>query len=69
MPDHPTPPDSTPDDEPFDRDNRPSGSYERGGHGAVPAASPLAGGPGAEDGRQRPDGSEVARLERRELGS
>ena len=52
-----------------DRDRQPSGSYERGGHGAVPAASPLAGGPGAEDGRQLDDGAEIARLERRELGS
>lgn len=47
----------------------PSGSYEAGGHGAVPASSPLAGGPGGEDGRQLPDGGEVAHLERRELGS
>ncbi len=52
-----------------DRDDRPSGSYERGGHGAVPAASPLAGGPGGEDGRTFRDGTEVAHLERRELGS
>ena len=56
-------------DEPFDRDRQPSGSYERGGHGAVPADSPLAQGAGAEDGRQNADGSEVAHLERRELGS
>ena len=53
----------------FDRDDVPSGSYERGGHGAVPAASPLAGGPGAEDGKTLADGAHVAHLERRELGS
>ena len=51
------------------RTESPSGSYEAGGHGAVPAASPLAGGPGAEDGRRLDDGAEVAHLERRELGS
>ncbi len=56
-------------DAPFDRDDQPSGSYERGGHGAVPAASPLAGGAGAEDGRVLDDGTEIAHLERRELGS
>lgn len=66
MADAPTPP--TDDDAPVDRDRQPSGSYERGGHGAVPADSPLAGGPGAEDGRTLPDGAEVARLDRRELG-
>ena len=53
----------------FDRDRQPSGSYERGGHGAVPAASPEAQGPGAEDGRELDDGAHVAHLERRELGS
>jgi 5'-deoxynucleotidase YfbR-like HD superfamily hydrolase len=58
-----------PDDSAFDRDNQPSGSYERGGHGAVPAASPEAQGPGAEDGRELDDGAHVAHLERRELGS
>ena len=58
-----------PDSGTADRDRSPSGSYERGGHGAVPAASPLAGGPGAEDGRQLDDGTEIARLERREMGS
>ncbi|MDT0631509.1 hypothetical protein [Rubrivirga litoralis] len=47
----------------------PSGSYERGGHGAVAADSPLAGGPGAEDGEVLRDGTTVAHLERRELGS
>ena len=47
----------------------PSGSYEAGGHGAVPAESPLAGGPGGEDGRVLADGTEVAHLERREMGS
>ncbi len=47
----------------------PSGSYEAGGHGAVPAESPLAGGPGGEDGRVLDDGTEIAHLERRELGS
>ena len=52
-----------------DRSRQPSGSYERGGHGAVPAASPLAGGPGAEDGRRLGDGAEIAHLERREMGS
>ena len=57
------------DGAPFDRRRQPSGSYERGGHGAVPAASPLAAGPGAEDGRVLDDGAEVAHLERRELGS
>ena len=62
--------DSTPDDgAAFDRDRQPSGSYERGGHGAVPAASPEAQGPGAEDGRELEDGAHVAHLERRELGS
>ena len=57
------------DEDTPDRDRQPSGSYERGGHGAVPAASPLAGGPGAEDGRRLDDGTEIAHLERRELGS
>ena len=52
-----------------DRDHSPSGSYERGGHGAVPADSPLAGGPAAEDGQKTKDGGEIAHLERRELGS
>ena len=47
----------------------PSGSYERGGHGAVSAESPLAGGAGAEDGEVLGDGATVARLERRALGS
>ena len=47
----------------------PSGSYERGGHGAVSADSPLAGGAAAEDGTVLDDGATVARLERRELGS
>ncbi len=47
----------------------PSGSYEAGGHGAVPAESPLAGGPGGEDGRVLADGAQIAHLERRELGS
>ena len=47
----------------------PSGSYERGGHGAVAATSPLAGGAGAEDGRALDDGTTVVHLERRELGS
>ena len=47
----------------------PSGSYERGGHGAVAADSPLAGGAGAEDGQTLDDGTTVAHLERRELGS
>ena len=66
-----TPPDSAEpaDDDGLDRGRSPSGSYERGGHGAVPAASPLAGGPGAEDGEETASGGEVARLERRELGS
>lgn len=57
------------EDGPSGRAPRPSGSYERGGHGAVPAASPEAQGAGAEDGRQLADGATVARLERRELGS
>ena len=53
-----------------DQTASPSGSYERGGHGAVPSASPLAGGAGAEDGAEVGDeGATVARLDRRELGS
>ena len=47
----------------------PSGSYERGGHGAVASDSPLAGGAGAEDERTLDDGTTVVHLERRELGS
>ena len=54
---------------PQERDADASGSYEAGGHGAVPAESPLAGGPGGEDGRVLDDGAEIAHLERRELGS
>ena len=65
MPD-PTPDDATSD---IDRDGSPSGSYEAGGHGAVPPDSPLAGGPAEEDGKTLDDGTTVAHLERRELGS
>lgn len=60
---------TAPSDESADRDDAPSGSYEAGGHGAVPPDSPLADGPAAEDGKELPDGATVARLERRELGS
>ena len=63
------PEDRSPEGESFDRADSPSGNYEAGGHGAVPAASPLAGGPGGEDGRPLADGAEIAHLERRELGS
>ena len=52
-----------------DQTTSPSGSYARGGHGAVSAESPLAGGAGAEDGEVLGDGATVARLERRALGS
>lgn len=59
-------PDANTDDEPA---TPPSGSYEQGGHGAVSSDSPLAGGPGGEDGEVLGDGTTVAHLERRELGS
>ena len=67
----PDPTDATPDDptDDLDRSAEPSGSYEAGGHGAVPPDSPLAGGPAEEDGKTLPDGTTVAHLERRELGS
>lgn len=66
----PTPDADAPDSgDAFPRDRQPSGSYERGGHGAVPADSPEAQGPGAEDDRTLADGATVAHLERRELGS
>ena len=62
-------PHEAPEADDFERDDSPSGSYEAGGHGAVPPDSPLAGGPGAEDGKELPDGTTIARLERREEGS
>jgi hypothetical protein len=62
-------PHDTPEADDLERDRSPSGNYEAGGHGAVPPDSPLAGGPAEEDGKTLDDGTTIARLERRELGS
>ena len=67
--DRPAPPETALPDASAPDATPPSGSYERGGHGAVSADSPLAGGAAAEDGTVLDDGATVARLERRELGS